>query len=220
MSCKKSGLRCISFCRDFNFLRVVSGFVDVSVKCKGMRGNSNSQQFFNRILNFLQTGITKLKNAAILDVDKVVVLFEFKGTLILGAVVAKLVLGYQVAILEQFYGVIESSTANPVLVVLHLNVEGLNVEVAFGCINLSQNSKAFRRFAVLVAFKILGKDLFYGIKIQSIVIPHSSIDWLKYPENEISDENDTKNTTQFQELKSSIKVDKKTLLLFGLNKNK
>jgi hypothetical protein len=32
---------------------------------------------------------------------------------------------------------------------------------------------------VLVAFKILGKDLFYRIKIQSVVIPHSSIDWLK-----------------------------------------
>jgi hypothetical protein len=149
-----------------------------------------------------------------------VVLFEFKGTLILGAVVSKLVLGYQVAILQQFNGVIERSTAHPVLVVLHLNVEGLYVEVAFGCINLSQNSEAFRRFAVLVAFKILGKDLFYRIKIQSIVIPHSSIDWLKYPENEISGENETKNTPQLQELKSSIKVDKKTLLLFGINKNK
>jgi hypothetical protein len=108
-----------------------------------------------------------------------VVLFEFKGTLILGAIVPKLVLGYQVAILQQFNGVIERSTAHPVLVILHLDVEGLYIEVAFGCINLPQNSEALRCFAVLVAFKILGKDLFYRIKIQSVVIPHSSIDWLK-----------------------------------------
>ena len=66
-----------------------------------MAGNGNTQQFFNRCLDFLQTRIAELKYRSIFKVDKVIVLLEFERALKLGAVVSKLMFGYQVTVLDR-----------------------------------------------------------------------------------------------------------------------
>ena len=61
-------------------------------------GNLNTQLFLNRPLDFKQARVAKLHDGFRFDVDEMVVLAELVGTLILRAVVPKLVLDDQAAV--------------------------------------------------------------------------------------------------------------------------
>lgn len=98
--------------------------------------NLNAKQFFNRFQNFLQPWITKLKHPAITDIHEVVVLFELETAFELSTVVSKLMFGYQITVEQQFNCVVQSCAAHPVFVVFHPDVEGFDVEMALGGIDL------------------------------------------------------------------------------------
>ena len=66
----------------------------------------NAQMFLNRLLDFQQSWVAKLQHLLGFNVDEVVVLAELVGTLVLSAVVSKLVLDDQSAVQQQFDGVV------------------------------------------------------------------------------------------------------------------
>lgn len=180
-----------------------------------MTGDGNSQQFFNRCLDFLETGIAKLKYRPIFKVDKVVVLLEFEGTLKLRTVVPELMFGYQVTVLQQFNGIVQSGTAYPVLVIFHLEIKGFDIEMPFSGVNFFQYGETFRCLPVPVTFKIFGKYFFYRIKIKAVVVSHKV--YFIVPKQVNLTKINMKGIWNAL-IKFRIKV-KKFLLLFGINKN-
>ena len=82
----------------------------------------NPQLFLNRLLDFQEPRVTEFHHLLRIQVDEMVVLAEFVGALVLGAVVPKLVLDDQSAVEQQLNGVVERGSADEVLVVFHLVV--------------------------------------------------------------------------------------------------
>jgi len=80
--------------------------------------------------NFLDPRITKLHYFAGFNVNKMIVLTALVGTLELCDILSELVLDNQVAVEKQFYCVIKSCTADPVVFVLHENIKRFNIKVA------------------------------------------------------------------------------------------
>lgn len=129
-----------------------------------MVGYGNPQFFFNILLNYLDALVVKLHHLAVVEADKVVVFLEFERPLKLCAVVAKLVFGYQVAIQQQFDGIVKGGPANAVFIVFHPDVKRLDVEMPLGVVNFLEYGVALGRFPVSFTFKIFRKDLFNCFK--------------------------------------------------------
>ena len=68
--------------------------------------NLNTQLFFDRPLDFKQTWVAKFHDGFRFHVDEMVVLAELVGTLVLSAVVPKLVLDDQAAVEQKVNGII------------------------------------------------------------------------------------------------------------------
>ena len=68
--------------------------------------NFHSQLLFNGALDFKQTRVAKLHDGFRFHVDEMVVLAELVGTLVLRAVVPKLVLDDQAAVEQKVDGII------------------------------------------------------------------------------------------------------------------
>ena len=68
--------------------------------------NLNPQLLFTRLLDFKQARVAELHDLFRLDVNEMVVLAELVGTLVLRAVVPKLVLNDQSAVQQQVDGII------------------------------------------------------------------------------------------------------------------
>lgn len=52
--------------------------------------------------------------------------------------------------------------------------------MTFRGLNFPQDGVTLGGFPMLVAFKIFSKNLFYRIKIQFVIIPHTPAYWLIY----------------------------------------
>ena len=68
--------------------------------------NLNTQLFFNRTLNLQQSRVAKFHDGFRFHVDEMVVLAELVGTLVLRAVVPKLMLDDQAAVEQKVDGII------------------------------------------------------------------------------------------------------------------
>lgn len=96
----------------------------------------NTQSFFNSILDFLNTRITKLENITGCKIYKMIMLFEFVRLLKLSAIILELMLNNQIAIEQQFHGIVKSCPAHPVFVVFHLDIQGLDIKMTISKIDL------------------------------------------------------------------------------------
>ena len=132
--------------------------------------NLNTQQALYRILDLLYPGIAKLEYFPGIDTDKMIVLPGAEAFFKLCAVVPELVLYHQVAIQQQLDGVVQRSPAYPVFVVLHPDVQALNIKMPRGRIDLFQDSIALRCLAVAVLLQVFCKNLLYSIKCIALVL--------------------------------------------------
>ena len=122
--------------------------------------NLHSQFPFNRLLNLEQSWVAILHHLAGVEVHKMVMLAEFVRAFVLGAVVSELVFDHQIAVQEQFDGVVQGGTAYTVLPVFHLVVELLDVEMPVSVIDLLQDGETLRSFAEIVVVEVFGEYLF------------------------------------------------------------
>lgn len=68
---------------------------------------------------------------------------------------------HKVTFNQQFNGIIYCSPADPVLVVLHFDIQGLYIKMVISKIYFTQNCIALGRPAMAVVLKISGKNVFY-----------------------------------------------------------
>lgn len=120
--------------------------------------NFNMERLFDILFNFFDLRISKFKHQAGFGIDKMVMLLEFVGPLELGTVISELVLGNQVAVQQQLNCIVQRCTANPVLVVLHADIEGLDIEMPVGVVNFLENGKPLRGFTMAALFKVFRED--------------------------------------------------------------
>jgi hypothetical protein len=133
----------------------------MSVKIEGVIRDGEIKNFAGHFLDLLDSRITELKHTFAICADKVIVLLEFKGFFELGYIFSELMLGNQVAIQEQFDGVVKCCPADPVFLVLHVNVQALDIKVAGAAVDFIENGEAFGRFPVFFLFQIIGEKGFY-----------------------------------------------------------
>ncbi len=80
------------------------------------------QDFSNRVLNVLDSGIAKFLHLMTLRTNKVVVLFISVGFFILCKVFAKLMLCNQITFYQQIQRVVNCCPADPVVFIFHTNI--------------------------------------------------------------------------------------------------
>ena len=99
-------------------------------------GHFHSEGFLYILFDLLYPRIGKFYHFPISDINKMVMLFELIGTLKLCTIISELVFGNKVAIEQQFNGIVQGCPADTVLIVLHADVKGFNVEMPFSRIDL------------------------------------------------------------------------------------
>jgi len=114
--------------------------------------------------DLLNPGVVELEHFTCFIENEVIVLGYHVCLLKLGVIRSKLMLGNQAAIQKQFYRVIERSSADPVFMVLHPNVQCLDVKMTFSSKDLFQNGEALRGFPVTMLFEVICKMLPYIIE--------------------------------------------------------
>ena len=78
----------------------------MSIKYQRMMRNLNAELLLNRPLDFQQARVAEFHHAFCLNINEMVVLSELVGTLVLCAVVPKLVLDDQAALQQQIDSII------------------------------------------------------------------------------------------------------------------
>lgn len=71
----------------------------------------------------------------------------------------------EVAVEEDFEGVVNGSSTDFVVFLFHFEVEGFCVEVVFAVIDGFEEGKSFGGFAQFVLYQVIGKDVFYGFYV-------------------------------------------------------
>ena len=109
--------------------------------------------------DLLDPWIAEVDDIARIHVDKMVVLHATVSFLELGDVLAELMLHHQAAVQQKFNGIVKCGPANPVVLILHEDIEGFYIEMAVPGINLVQNGISLGCLTVPLSFKIICKDL-------------------------------------------------------------
>lgn len=130
----------------------------ITVKSQGMMRNFDIQCFFNKFPYLFDPWISKLHYFAGFSVNKMIMFLEFVRPLKLGAIITKLMLGNQAAIQQQFDRIIQCSAADPVFVILHPDVKGLNIKVTVSIIYFLKDGKSFRRLPMAPLFEVIRED--------------------------------------------------------------
>lgn len=113
----------------------------------------------HRILNLLDTRIAELEEPPALGADQVVVLPALVGLLKVRHILPELVLHHQPAIQQELYGIVERGSAHPVVLVLHEDVERLDVEMPIAGVDLIEYRESFGRFPMPTHREVAGELL-------------------------------------------------------------
>ena len=116
--------------------------------------------FLDSLFDTLDPGITKLDHFTGIGKNDMIMLTIEIGFFILSLVLTKLVFPHETAFQQKFYSVIKSRPANPVFLVLHLDVKRFYIKMIIGVINFLKNCESFRCFTMPFLFKIFGKNIF------------------------------------------------------------
>lgn len=143
-----------------------------TVKCKGMIGDLDIQDLFDRILDLLYTRITELQHLAGIQTYEMIVLAGTETLLELGTVVSKLMFDNQAAGEQKLDSIVKRCPADPVLIVLHPDIETLYVKMPVGAVDLLEDGEPFRGLSMPVGFQILGQNLSYSLKGVVVVFLH------------------------------------------------
>ena len=121
-----------------------------------------TEKFFNGGFDLLYSWVAKFDDFTGVSDNEVVVLFGCVRSFKLCQVFAELVLSDQIASQEEFDGVVKCGTRDEVIVVLHFDVERLDIKVTVVSVDFCEYGKAFRGFAVAILLEVGSKNVFYG----------------------------------------------------------
>jgi len=110
--------------------------------------------------DFLDARITEFNDVAGIHVDQVIMLHAAKCLFELGDVLSKLVLDHQAAIQEEFNGIVQGSPADPVVFILHEDIEGFYIKVTVSRVDLVQNGISLGGFTMAFFLQVFGENLF------------------------------------------------------------
>jgi len=127
------------------------------------------EDFLDGLFDCLDAGVAEFEHLAGVGHDDVVVLFVEIRLLIMRLVVSELVLAYESAIQQQFDGIVKRGAAHPIVLVLHLDIEVLDVEVLLAIVDLVQDGVALGRFAVPLVFQVFGEDVPHRFLVFAVV---------------------------------------------------
>ena len=113
-----------------------------------------AEQLFQCGLDLLDAWVAKFEDFTGVGQDDVIVLHDSVALFVLRYFLTELVLTNQVAIDEEFYGVVKGGAAHAGFVRLHLPVQLIDVKMPIEIIDFLQNGKTFRRLAVSVLFEV------------------------------------------------------------------
>jgi len=129
-----------------------------------MVGNFYSQLLFNGFFNLLNPCITKFKDLPVIDIYKMVMLFKSVGFFELGTVVSELMFCYEIAIKQKFDSIVKCGPAYPVFIILHSDIQCLDIKMAFCRVYFFEYGKTLRSFTMTLPFQVFSKNFFYGFK--------------------------------------------------------
>lgn len=124
-----------------------------------MMENIKMKNLFRGLLNVLDTRIAEFNNFMAIRADQVIVLLVPIRFLVLGQVLAKLMLAHEIAFHQQVEGIVNGGTANPVVLVLHADIERFHIKMTCPGINFLQDSVPLRRLPKRLVFQVSCKDL-------------------------------------------------------------
>jgi len=117
-----------------------------------------AQNIAHHRLNLLHPGIAKLKNLSAILANQVIVLTKGERTFVNGIGLSELMPGYQITGQQMLDGVVEGRAADTVVIPLHVEVQGIHVEMIIHGIYFAQDREAFGSFAQVKLFKIFLKN--------------------------------------------------------------
>lgn len=135
--------------------------------------NFNAEYLFDGFFYRLDPRVAKLDHLSGIRHNDVVMLLVKIRLLVMALVLAKLVAAHQPAVQQQLYGVVERSAANAVVLVLHLDIQRLNVKMLLAVVYLLKNRVAFGGFAVAFIFQEFRKNIFYNFLV--LIVFHKII---------------------------------------------
>lgn len=140
-------------------LRLLAALRAYPVEVERMVRNGKIELRGHRILNLLDTRIAELEKPPALGADQVVVLPALVGLLEVRHILPELVLHHQSAIQQELYGIVERGPAHPVILVLHEDVERLDVEMPIAGVDLIEYRESFGRFPMPTHREVAGELL-------------------------------------------------------------
>lgn len=127
------------------------------------------KNFFNCLFDDLDPWVAKFNDfAGIGHYNMVVLLIEVRF-FIVRLVLSKLMLSDKRAIKQKFNRIVKCSSANAVVLVLHLDIEVFNIKMLFAVINLLKNGVALRGFSMALVFQVFGKDILYDFLVFAVI---------------------------------------------------
>lgn len=136
--------------------------VEGTVNVKRMIMRSEPVKFACSLYYLAHPWIAELNYLPCFNIYKVVVLPALVSPFKLGNVFSELVLYNQVAVEQYLDGVVQRSPAYPVILILHENIQRLNVEMTSPGIYLIQYSVSLGGLPVTFPFKILCEYLLHS----------------------------------------------------------
>jgi hypothetical protein len=88
------------------------------------------KDIFNGALNILNPGIAEFHHFVALGADQVIVLPSAIRFFVLRKIFTELVFAHQVTFNQQIEGVVNCRPAHAIILILHADIQGLNIEVS------------------------------------------------------------------------------------------
>lgn len=132
----------------------------------------DAKDFFDRRFDILNPRITKFNHFTSIRKDDVIVLFGTVGFFELRNVFTELVFPNQITGQEQFDCIVQRCSRNTVILILHFDVQRLDIEMTFVIVYFRQNRKTFGCFAVAILLEISRENV--TNRILQILLLHAS----------------------------------------------
>jgi hypothetical protein len=129
-----------------------------------MMHNIKMQDFLHCILYVLNSWIAKFNHFVAFRTDEVIMLLISIRFFVLRQIFAELMFAHQIARYEQIQGIVHGSPADPVVFILHIDVERFHIKMPVPGINLLQYGVPLRGLPQLLIFKVCRENLLYFLE--------------------------------------------------------
>ena len=134
-----------------------------AVEIEGMITDVKIHEIGDGILYLLDARVTKLDYLSAFLTNQVIMLFALISFFELGNVFPKLMFDHKVAFQQKLNGIVQGSSADPVIFILHADIKGLYVEVVIPGVNFVQNGVSLRCFPMPTFFQVACENFFDSV---------------------------------------------------------